>query len=124
MTRCESILFTHHRPDSPDEADVPECFGDLRLDQVVGAIVGPRSDDDLERFFYAPARDVAEVGYRHAVFRDLQRDSIRQPISAFANRPCSPSRAACRTQSRLSLRWPTRWGRAAWGPSPPILFCS
>jgi DNA mismatch repair protein MutS len=86
MARFESILFSHPRPDYvDDEREAPECFGDLRLDQVVSAVIGNDDDNRLELFFYASARHVAEVGYRHAVFRDLQSDNIRHPIDAFVN---------------------------------------
>ncbi|HUH71472.1 MAG TPA: DNA mismatch repair protein MutS [Mycobacterium sp.] len=85
MTRFESIFFTYLRPRGIDEREAPECFGDLRLDQVVSAIVGNDDDNRLKPFFYTPARHAAEVGYRHAVFRDLQRDIIRHPIDAFVN---------------------------------------
>jgi len=85
MVRFESILFTDPRPNGIDERAAPDCFSDLRLDQVISAIVGSEDDNRLEPFFRAPARHVMEVEYRHAVFRDLQHEITRHPIDAFVN---------------------------------------
>jgi DNA mismatch repair protein MutS len=65
-------------------AEQPECFVDLNLDQVVDGIVG-RDEYDLRPFFHTPLHDVDAVGYRHAVFRDLETTGLRDAIDAFAN---------------------------------------
>ncbi|HUO39632.1 MAG TPA: DNA mismatch repair protein MutS, partial [Mycobacterium sp.] len=85
MARFSSILFTDPAPVDLDELSPPECFTDLHLDQIVDAVVSGNSDDHLEQFFYAPARGVVEVGYRHGVFRDLENDQTREPIEGFVN---------------------------------------
>jgi DNA mismatch repair protein MutS len=84
MAGVPSILF--RRPmHAVEELTAPECFPDLHLDRIVDAIVPGNSDHPLERFFYAPRYDVAEVNFRHEVFRDLERDENRQPIQAFVD---------------------------------------
>jgi DNA mismatch repair protein MutS len=67
-----------------EAAQEPECFVDLNLDQVVAAIVARRDEYDLRPFFYAPLHEVEAVGYRHAVFRDLESADLRVAVDAFA----------------------------------------
>jgi DNA mismatch repair protein MutS len=84
MARFASILFSDPRSgEGVDELTEPDCFADLHLDQIVKAIVAGNSQDRLEQFFSAPLRDVAEVGYRHDVFSDLEVEQTREPIEAF-----------------------------------------
>jgi DNA mismatch repair protein MutS len=79
----ESILFDR---DDVDDASAhePSFFRDLNLDQVVASITAGRDEYDLTGFFYAPARRVAAVEYRHEVFRDLEQGELRDAVRAFA----------------------------------------
>jgi DNA mismatch repair protein MutS len=79
----ESILFDR---DDVDDASAhePSFFRDLNLDQVVASITAGRDEYDLTGFFYAPARRVAAVEYRHEVFRDLEQGKLRDAVRAFA----------------------------------------
>lgn len=81
--RFHSILFD--RRDDAEEAQEPECFTDLNLDQVVEAIVRGRDEYDLEPFFYAPLRNAAAVQYRQAVFRDVERRDVADVLERFAD---------------------------------------
>ncbi len=86
MSFC-SILFI--RPGQQAEAErqpEPEFFGDLHLDQVVDAVVGPRADYRLAPLFYALPHDLDTIAYRHEVFRDLEQEPLREVIDAFALR--------------------------------------
>jgi DNA mismatch repair protein MutS len=76
-----SILF-----DDVQEArtERPAFFIDLNLDQVVDGIVGGRDDYNLTPFFHTPVERGDTVGYRHEVFRDLEKDALRAAVDEFA----------------------------------------
>ena len=78
-----SILFDG---DSHEEgrAERPAFFIDLNLDQVVDVIVGGRDDYNLTPFFHTPLDRGDTVGYRHEVFRDLEKDALRVAVDEFA----------------------------------------
>lgn len=63
----------------------PDCFPDLHLDEIVAAVVAGNTDDAVDDFFYAPARDLATIDYRQQVFRDLDHDNMRRAIQAFVD---------------------------------------
>jgi hypothetical protein len=64
-----SILFADAAtPITPDE---PAFFHDLNLDQLVDRIISGRDDYDLAPLFHTRLTDVAAIGYRHDVVRDL-----------------------------------------------------
>jgi DNA mismatch repair protein MutS len=65
--------------------DVPACFADLHLDEVVAAVTAGREDYDLAPFFHAPVRQLATIRYRHAVLHDLERPGVLQAIHRFAD---------------------------------------
>ena len=67
-----------------EHAPAPDCFGDLNLDQVITTIIGGRDEYDLRPFFQAPLADVDAIAYRHEVFRDLQDETLRAHVDAFA----------------------------------------
>jgi hypothetical protein len=78
-----SILFDGGAADgSADEA--PDCFADLHLDRVVGAIIAGREEYDLCGYFYRPLRQTDAIRYRHEVFQDLQRHPIDDCVRAFS----------------------------------------
>ena len=77
-----SVLYADG--DDVSGAEEPPFFGDLNLDQVVGAIVAGRDEYELRPFFWTPLRDVGEVEYRHQVFRDLETDDVRAAVTTFA----------------------------------------
>jgi DNA mismatch repair protein MutS len=82
MASFTSILSPHPETTISVEA-APDCLPDLHLDQIIAAVTVGHRDDHLEWFFFAPLHDVSAVEYRHQVFRDLERDEIRQPIENF-----------------------------------------
>jgi len=79
----ESILFDRVEPGRLVETE-PPVFHDLNLDQIVARITAGRDEYDLLAFFYTPLRRVEAVEYRHEVFRDLERDEVRDAVRAFA----------------------------------------
>ncbi|BBZ50218.1 DNA mismatch repair protein MutS [Mycobacterium heidelbergense] len=74
--RAGSIIGT----DTP-----PDCFADLYLDQVIGAVTAGYGGSDLARIFYAPQRQPSVVEYRQQVFRDLEDDETRAPVQNFVD---------------------------------------
>ncbi len=80
-----SILFTDH-DQHMEEAGVPDCFGDLFLDQVIDAITAGREPYNLKPFFYTPLRNVDTIRYRHEVMRDLEDTALLENIKAFAEK--------------------------------------
>ena len=82
-----SILFDGARPRPATVHRVaPDCFPDLNLDQVVGAITAEREQYDVEPFFFTPLVDVAPVVYRQDVFRDIDGTPLFDRLRGFARR--------------------------------------
>jgi DNA mismatch repair protein MutS len=81
--RFESVLFEHETPDLQTVIE-PDYFGDLNLDQVLDALTSGREHYALQPFFYLVLHDPEHVGYRHEVFRDLERGEVREPVERFA----------------------------------------
>jgi DNA mismatch repair protein MutS len=107
--RFVSLLFAD-RP-RPDEAhvDAPEHFTDLALDQVVAGATAHRDEHHLTPLWHLPLRDRELIGYRQAVFADLDRPPVRQALEAFAvasgeiGRQLGPNRRAA--SSWQARRW-------------------
>ncbi len=68
----------------PEAAAAPECFHDLHLDRIVGAIAAGRDEYRLAPLFHRPLRDVAAIRYRQEVFRDLERAALARAVATFA----------------------------------------
>jgi hypothetical protein len=82
----QSLLFDRPTaPDALDRLEQPDFFVDLNLDQVVASVTAGRERYRLEPFFFAPLRDVAAVGYRQEVMRDLEQADVLGAVTAFAD---------------------------------------
>ncbi len=81
-----SILGDAWEPDGLGEGqEMPECFPDLNLDQIVNLITTGREQYNLVPFFHSPVTSVEAVHYRQDVFRDLIENSrLLQLIRSFA----------------------------------------
>ncbi len=77
----QSILFERAVRDRP--VDEPDCFGDLRLDQIVASVIAGREHYALAEYFYHPLRDPEDVRYRHDVLGDLEHDGVRDAVAQF-----------------------------------------
>ncbi|MFT3862893.1 MAG: hypothetical protein QM729_01375 [Solirubrobacterales bacterium] len=116
----ESVLFLPGRtPASVEEAEPPDCLHDLNLDQVFEAVVEGRSKYELAPYFRIPLDDLAAVGYRHEVLRDLQRPEIRERIDSFAA-------AMSRTRKDLSRASDSHYARQkeAWFLEAVGCYCA
>ena len=83
--RFLSILF--EQPSGAagvDGRQEPDFFADLNLDQVLELMTAGREQYDLKPFFYASLHDVAAVGYRHEVLRDLEQPVVLESVTRFA----------------------------------------
>lgn len=83
----ESLLFPPglHQPvpDGGDRSYAP----DLNLDQVAAAMAsGWEEQELLVSLFYHQLRDPEVIGFRQAVFRDLEHDALFEQVQAFEER--------------------------------------
>jgi DNA mismatch repair protein MutS len=80
-----SILF-----DGPDistvrdDQEVPDCFTDLNLDQIIACVTAGRDEYNLKPFFYTPLSRVETITYRHEILRDLENRELFGHIGSFA----------------------------------------
>lgn len=80
-----SILFGDRDADAAiEDRPAPACFRDLNLDQIIGAITGPKADYRLTGYFHTPLTDVPAITYRQYVFRDLEQVEVLAVVKAFA----------------------------------------
>lgn len=79
-----SILSAGRTTAFDDNPAEPSCFRDLNLDQIVAAATAPKPDYDLVPFFRAPVSDTADILYRQAIFRDLERPEVRATLDTLA----------------------------------------
>ncbi len=115
----ESILFASPGDRAGlDTAAEPAFFADLRLDQVVAAIVAGREEYDLARFFWLPLRRADAVRYRHEVLRDLARDPIRAAVVAFET-----GMRAMRSHLGQSRKLPYRHQDEIWFLDAVAIYC-
>ena len=70
---------------SQKSAEVPSCFADLYLDQILDAVTSGKEEYDLKAFFYVPLHDVDAISYRHEILWDLENPSLLALIKCFAD---------------------------------------
>lgn len=71
------------RTETPEE---PAFFADLNLDQLINAITASKKAYNLKPFFYTPLRDAETIRYRQEVMRDMEDETLRAHIKAFAEK--------------------------------------
>jgi DNA mismatch repair ATPase MutS len=82
-----SILFDQPETGAAvDGRQVPECFSDLNLDQIVASITAGREEYNLTPFFYTPLSRVETINYRHDILRDLENESFLGHVRSFAQK--------------------------------------
>jgi DNA mismatch repair protein MutS len=108
---CCSILFDGPCPDLNvvDQVEMPEIFGDLKLDQIVHAITAGREEYNLKPFFYWPLRHVRTVYYRHEVMRDLENERILKHVESFAEEMRMMRDHLARAEKLYYQRQKQRW---------------
>jgi DNA mismatch repair protein MutS len=75
-----SILFPEPDPGAQVTSEVPACFPDLNLDQIVDAITASKQEYDLKSFFYSPLKDAGAISYRHEILHDLDGRDVFESI--------------------------------------------
>lgn len=81
-----SILFITAVPADLERCPDPAYFADLNLDQIITAVIAGKGEYRLAPYFYHPLTGVDEVTYRQEVFQDLERDRVREVVTAFTER--------------------------------------
>jgi DNA mismatch repair ATPase MutS len=79
-----SVLFEHAQGCDPGGVEQPDFFGDLNLDQVLGAMAIGRERYALEPLFAITLHEPAAVQYRHEVLCDLERPQVLDAVKKFA----------------------------------------
>ena len=117
--RLESVLFDRALSEAElARVSEPDCFRDLRLDQVVDTIVQGRAEYRLQPFFWIALDTVEPVERRQQVFRDLERTDVRGPIDEFAR----GMRAMRRDLHRIG-RVPNPQQKQAWFLDGAAVYC-
>jgi hypothetical protein len=81
----KSILVERNEEGIKKETlEMPDCFADLNLDQIIDAITAGRQEYDLKPLFYTALNDIDTIKYRHEIFQDLENETLFEGISAFA----------------------------------------
>jgi DNA mismatch repair protein MutS len=85
VARWASLLFRDPASAAAaDHAREPDCFRDLRLDSVVGAVVRPYAQFRLEPLFHSPLTSDGDVRWRQQIAKDFQRPAVADALRAFA----------------------------------------
>lgn len=80
-----SILFpTKEQHDRQVVNDMPSCFVDLNLNQIVDMVLKPKQKFELDNIFFNPLSDRDVIKYRQDVFRDLENETLRYALDSFS----------------------------------------
>ncbi|MEU8899387.1 DNA mismatch repair protein MutS [Nocardia sp. NPDC048505] len=82
--RADSVVWPREASAAATVSVDAATVADLRLDQVIPAIVGSPDDYDLAALFRRPVRDHDTVRYRQEVFADLAHNETRAVFDNFA----------------------------------------
>lgn len=81
----QSILFENNEDRfEAENAEMPEFFVDLNLDQVIAAITLGKKEYNLEPFFYTTLKQVRAIQYRQEIAQDLENKALKDRVNAFA----------------------------------------
>lgn len=80
-----SILFDKENLQRETQ-EQPAFFPDLNLDQVIAAITARKEEYNLKPFFHTLLHDADSILYRHEVMHDLENQTLRARIEAFAEK--------------------------------------
>jgi energy-coupling factor transporter ATP-binding protein EcfA2 len=64
-------------------AEMPNHFVDLNLDQIINEIIFSFAEYDLEKYFYFPLSSIDSIYFRHEVFKDIENESIYENVILF-----------------------------------------
>lgn len=81
-----SVLFSNLADEPRAEADEPDFFADLNLDQLMTAMLAGRESYNLRPLFHLRLTSADAVRYRQEVMRDLEHRQVRDSIGSFAGK--------------------------------------
>lgn len=100
-----SILFpTREQHEKPRRNNLPACFKDLNLDQVITSILKTIEAYGLESVFYSALDDQEIIVYRQQVMQELEDGALRSLISDFSRAMCDLGRNMKTIHSFLAAR--------------------
>jgi DNA mismatch repair ATPase MutS len=115
----KSILFeTAADRARADHAEVPACFTDLNLDQIVDAITADWADYNLKPFFYVPLNRLQAITYRQEVMHDIEDASLRGHVNAFA-----AEMRAMRDHLAQAAKLHYKYQKGAWFLDAADIYC-
>ncbi|MHB1151168.1 MAG: MutS-related protein [Eubacteriales bacterium] len=80
-----SILFPDENSDhQPLNEEMPECFHDLNLDQIIEPVLKSRSAEHLKSLFFTPLRDVDTIIYRQDIMRQFESGELFDIFNQFS----------------------------------------
>jgi DNA mismatch repair protein MutS len=119
-TTFRSILDRHLPFDAPtDQAEAPEYFHDLNIDQIVAAATAGKDEYNLKPFFHRRLEDSDDIVYRQEVMQDLEAARLFEPIAAFAEQM-----REVRSRLRGTEQAYYRWQKNAWFLDAATLYCT
>jgi DNA mismatch repair ATPase MutS len=82
-----SILFTNENDRiKVKNAQMPECFGDLYLDQIVNSVTSKKEVYNLKPYFYVKLEDIDSIKYRQEIMRDLENEELFENVKKFEDK--------------------------------------
>ncbi len=82
-----SILFKNENDRvRVKNAQMPEYFGDLNLDQIVNSVTSKKEVYDLKPYFYVKIEDIDSIKYRQEVMRDLENEELFENVTKFEDK--------------------------------------
>jgi DNA mismatch repair ATPase MutS len=116
--KFHSILFDQGSfPEG--EAEQPDFFTDLNLDQVIDAIASRREEYHLQPFYWLALQNVETIHYRHEVMRDLEDQILLAHIQEFADRMILARRHLARVEKLQHL-----YHREGWFLEAALAYCA
>jgi hypothetical protein len=97
-----------------DRSARPECFGDLGLDLIAGALTAGREAFDLAPLFHRALPGVDAIAFRQEVMRDFEAvEGLREAAAAFGRGLAEARRRLGRAASVRHPRQEERWFHSA-----------
>ena len=113
-----SILFDRPEGRREEALEPPAFFGDLNLDQVIGAITAPKQEYNLEPFYYTPLHDGDTIRYRQEVMRDLESEPLLAAVRSFAEKM-----AVARRYLAMVEKLNSEYHKKGWFLEAALVYC-
>ncbi|MGH8149027.1 MAG: MutS-related protein [Steroidobacteraceae bacterium] len=104
-----SILFDRAEDEGASHAEAPDCFRDLRLDQVVASITAGREDYALTPIFHRPLKRIESIRCRHEIFGDLEDRALAVDVASFGTEMQAVRERIARSEKAYYVLQQQRW---------------